>query len=193
MVTWRHNTSACRDVQRRLPAASPLKDKSGAPCYPSPGRPLQPQGPQQGAPGTGKPQGAAQQQVAPQAHKSAPMHAEHARHDSATSAVHRPDMQRTHPVGGGLPAGHTQAAQQQEGMGPAHSTASSQVVPHPAPQTPRMRQQAQVQWNALHATQGAEHSVSAYDLADDEAASEQNLLPSPGAPSSHCLPNALVS
>ena len=109
------------------------------------------------------------------------MHAEHARHDSATAGLHRPDIQRTHPVGGGLPAGHTQAAQQQRGMGPAHSTAAHQDVRQPPPQGPRMRQQEEGPWNALHQTQGAEHSVNAYDSADDEAASDLNLLPSPGA------------
>lgn len=113
------------------------------------------------------------------------MHGEHARQDTATSAAPRPEGQWVYPVGGGLPAGHTQAAQQQQGMGPALLTASSQDMSHASAQTPRTRQQAQP--NPSHETQGTDHSETAYDTADDEAASELGLVPSPGMPSTHRL------
>ena len=154
-----------------------MQDKTGASNYTSPSKPSQPQSPQHSASRAGKLQGPTRQHTAPYERKSAPIQGEHARHGSATSAARRPAGQRVYPVGGGLPTGHTQAAQQQEGVGPALPTASSQDMSNVSAQTPRMRQWEQ--------NQGTDHSETAYDTADDEAASELGFVPSPGAPSTH--------
>ena len=159
----------CREVQRRLPAASL-----------NAGKPQPPQGSQQSTNGTATPQppGGAQQ-TGSQARRGAPVPAEHAQHSSATSA---PPQQRAYPAGSGLPARPTPAPSPQR-VSAAQPTDRAQPIPfadqrlpHPPPQSPRMQQP----WALPHQ---AEQSDTAYESVDENPSlGRPSSLTSPGMP-----------